>query len=322
MRRFLMIVAASVAAFPLALAPTSAEAGTPTLQMNKWVKGKVASGSTGATYKFTPTTSGYYLVTLGDLTADYSLTIRNPDGSVKAASDRRTVGAFEERAVRLSAGKRYRIRVGSKKVSGTYALRALKLKAGVRTIDVTRVRSYDPNGASDVTMRVFNNTSKYQEIEHDPLLVYRNAAGREMTAAPMSHAVKQILAPHTMGYIHEYNTPTGWKSVRIVHDLEASPTAERPGKPSWVKVTTKSTGREQWDVKVKNTTTKRLTGYVNFVYFDKRGRLVNVADNNMQGTAGIFTVYGGNVTDATVLKTNQPTTAPVSLRQRLVYIEP
>lgn len=181
---------------------------------------------------------------------------------------------------------------------------------------------------SDLTMRVFNNTGRFQELtDHDvPELLFKDARGRGLQWYGISpNVVNEIVPPRGVAYIHFAHTPPGWTSVKIVEPLDAKPTRERPAARSAVNVVVTVGDLDwnwPWEINVTRNVERKVSGYANLLHFDRRGRLINVASRDRTGGKGYFSVDDDYEVDEIAIGFDQSTWGEPVVERMNIALEP
>jgi hypothetical protein len=167
---------ASVGNVAAADAPGSCSGATSNSSLNKWISGAISSGSDRDWYRFTTSSSGYAVITLGDLAKNYRLHLYRSDCSKIVGSDRPST-QYEEIVRSLPAG-RYYVQVSPKYSSAysatPYALRFRTLSSGVKVLSKGTAWT-DSIGYLHIPGEVLNTTSGTRQYVKITATLYNSA---------------------------------------------------------------------------------------------------------------------------------------------------
>jgi hypothetical protein len=315
-----LVTVAALLAAGAAVAPAPAASATlPVVTAGKVTTVSLAAGRTYAPYLFVPTRSATYLITLGRLPRNLTLTLIGPSGTVLRQSSRPGIQA-ERIVVPMTKGTRYRLRVsGPASSQPTVAsITATSLKAGVRIVDRARVQAYSttyPN-SSDLVGQLVNNTPRWVEV--DPFrFTFRSKKGAVLPNRSLLRQTRWVMAPYSLQAFSVGYTPVGWYSATLSAPItwDRSPRRKAPAGSYTVTVTDSPIGGTEYAV--TGLTSRSLSGLARWVDYGAMGQVLNVHADVWGGSNYIY-VTGRTTNAGTQLGGFQQTYQKVAWTERTV----
>lgn len=259
-------------------APAAQAATTPWKQ---WQTGSISAAKPKATYTFSVTSATTVRFVLGDLRANYKLTLLDSSSAVVASSDRS--GVQNEEIIRPVKAGTYRAVVTSPRKQYTAAPFALAGQPLSGVAVLSHKARVLPDGRFQLALDVYNTTSSPRDwrgwvkfydanggyLDARPLWVWGAAV------QPRKHGYAGIGLPNWTGQA----PPDGWKSYRITDvsagRLSCIPNLTLPVTNFKVVTDPGDVGKWRWSGLVRNTDTRRgQTAKMAVATFDARGRIL------------------------------------------------
>ena len=198
-------------------APNTCAGATSARAQNTWLSETISSSTDVDWYRFTTSSSGYSLVTLGNLPADYDLSLYGGTCSTLLATSHRSNREYDEIYRSLSAGT-YFVKVQryapftSSMATSPYALRFKRLAEGVQVLSYTGWT--DSAGYRHLVGELLNNTpDRRRWIQIDATLY--NSSNVAIGSA-LGYPDFQFLMPRTRSPFEiAFRIPAGYHHSRL-----------------------------------------------------------------------------------------------------------
>ena len=288
----LAVAAGASLTAPAAASPATAPTG---IAVNRWVSGSLRTATETDWYAFTLSRRGYVSVVLGDLPADYNLSLYDASDTRLGLSDRGGT-RFEVVDRVLDAGT-YRIRVGSTSGSSVTAYAVI-----ARVVSAPRVGTLTARlqGATDSAVGEFVNASEQWAMVGRASAVFFAADGRKLgTFGPDFLETWFVVPPH--GRV-PFSLPLLGKRPAGTVKVMVTPEAFFVASRSAAKLSTTGLTRSRATVNgivmvrtdgtVRNGSTRRLRATLLDRAYDRRGVLRSVGQTQPRllgaGAASVF----------------------------------